>query len=69
MTRFHALNAANKHFKTGGSPTSPPSTFEAVTAAAGATRAKSLLLRKGRLERGDNAAPIYLPEITGRSGE
>ncbi len=68
MTRSHALNAANKHFKTAGSSALPPSTFEAVTAAARATRAKSLLLRKGRMEREEPVAAIRLPDMTSRSG-
>ncbi len=69
MTRLHALNAANKHFKTAASSASPPSTFEAVTAAARATRAKSLSLRKGRMEREDAAAAICLPDRTVGSGK
>lgn len=67
MTRSPALDAANKHFKTAGSSTVPPSTFEGVTAAARATRAKSLLLRKERMEREDPVAAIRLPDMTARS--
>ncbi len=51
----------------GGLLSIAPSTFEAVTAAARATRAKSLLLRAGRMEREDAAAAICLP--IGRWGQ
>ncbi len=69
MTRSHTLDAANRHFKAAGSASAPPSTFEAVNAAARATRAKSQLLRKERMEREDAAAAICLPDIAARSGK
>ena len=66
MTQTNQARAkANRYFK---SETTGPAatTFESVTAAARATRAKAVLLREARMARDDADAAIRLPDLTRR---
>ena len=65
-TSNQARAKANSFFKQDGAKPSSATTFESVTQAARATRAKAALLREARLERDDQAA-IRLPDLTRRS--
>lgn len=65
MTTSNPARAkANSFFKQAGAKQPGATTFQSVTQAAKATRAKAALLREARMEREDKLAAIRLPDLT-----